>query len=155
MMKACLKVVAALVVGVCPHALAGETDSATVPVTVEVLPFAEVSLSESTMSVTLDEVGGTFEQTVGAEVRCNVPVDIAADVTPPEGAPGTWTASTDVTSINQGGIHAYASLLRIRVENYGANGGTWQLALQGDSAADVTEVITPPMGTAIVTVIPQ
>ena len=129
---------------------AGETPAtATVDVTITVLPYAEVRFDEGTLPIDLVDSSGTFS--AGGQVWCNCSVQLTAVVYPPPGATGTWTAITVPDTIEPG-MHPYDDLLTISISD--ATPGYFSLELINTRLGEA-----PPLeqgqAIAIVTVMPQ
>ena len=136
---------------VCAAAPAGAaTTSATVAVTITVLPYAEVTV-EPTAEVYLPDEGGSSAMVyVGGTVTCNCPVVLFADIEPPTGAPGRWYAAVMVPEVNEPGVHTYPQLVRIYVANVPAeSAGTFSLDILGTKLGDYP---FPQPGQVVVTV---
>ena len=100
-------------------ALAGETmDTATVDVTITVLPYAEVRMDQATLDVTIAEGSTTYGPVyLSGTVVCNCPVMLFAEIEPPAGAPGSWYATAMVLDVGDPGVHVFEQLVRIVVVN--------------------------------------
>ena len=138
------------------------TTSATVAVTITVLPYASVTLSQETpLTVTISEGQTTWSVAVGGTVLCNCPVSLFAAVTPPTGAPTgwTWNASTKVATIDTPGTHDYTSagneLLTVTAGGGQAEDGSFSLTFTGQGLPQGSTPATPTAGNVVVTVMPQ
>ena len=145
----------------CAATPTGAATTATVNVTITVLPFASVTLSQETpLTVTISQGQTTWSVAVGGTVLCNCPVSLFAAVTPPTGAPGgwTWNASTRVATIETGGVYDYTGtgneLLTVTAEGSEANAGTFSLTFTGQSLPKGSTPASPPEGNVVVTVMP-
>lgn len=142
-------------------AKAGESqasDSATVSVTVTVLPFAEVMLDQDQVDVHLPDGGGNAEPVyVGGDIRTNVPASVYARITKPDDAPGDWTAEPEQREIDEAGDYRFDELMRIMVYDVPewSDGLTYSIELDADTVDSFEQIITPEAGTAIITVIPE
>jgi len=116
-LRANLAIGGLLIAAFCAPARAGDVlATATVNITVTVLPFAEVSVDSGTVQVTLPDAGGSSDSVyVGGTVTCNCSVMLFADVEPPEEAVGQWYATLMVPEA-QPGVHV-GDLVRINVLN--------------------------------------
>ncbi len=132
--------------------------TATVNVRITVLPYATVELDQTSVQVTFVE-GATYfgPVTVGGTVRCNVPVQLSARVTPPAGAPGTWVAETMVSSIGNAGVYHFSQLLSLSVSGLpaGVGGQSYPVLMQGQFAPNLGGIHTPLAGVVTLTVVPQ
>jgi len=142
-------------------ALAETTSAtATVQVTITVLPYAQVSLDKATPDVTM-----TFSETttvygpvyVGGTITCNCPVLLFARVNPPAEAPGDWTADTEVARVENPGVFYFGHLLRVIVWDIPPGTGSLNFTLDvtGQSAAMISEIPSPDVGEVMVTVVPE
>lgn len=160
-MKTVFTIIAALALFLAASAgsmQAGTTGTATVKVTVTVLPYAEVTLYESHLDITLPAGPANYGPVyVGGTVICNCPVSLFARVTKPPGAPGDWEAAAMEGRVGTPGIHHFNLLLRIVVWNIpaGEGGGDWLLKVEGKKADGLGGVVTPPAGEATITVVPE
>jgi hypothetical protein len=155
--------IAGVVIGLfCAASPAGETSAtATVNVTITVMPYASVTLSQQTpLTVTISEGQTNWSVAVGGTVLCNCPVSLSAAITPPAGAPigWTWTAATKVAAISTPGSHDYTSagnkLLTVTVTGNPSPGG-FDLAFTGQGLPGGSTPATPAAGYVVVTVMPQ
>ena len=154
-----IAVMAAALVGLfCAAATAGEPlATATVNITITVLPYAEVQLDHATLQVTIAQNSITYGPVyVGGTVTCNCAVLLYAGINPPTGAPGTWTAGARADTITPG-VHYYNDLLSVAVKNIdsGYQGGTFNLTVTGNSTAKGAPL--PDLGSNVLmlTVVPQ
>jgi hypothetical protein len=138
------------------------TTSATVDVTITVLPYASVTLSQQgPLTVTIGAEQTKWSVAVGGTVVCNCPVSLSAAITPPAGAPAgwTWTASTKVAAISTGGLHVYTSegneLLTVSGEGSAAAAGSFNLSFTGQGLPYGSTPVPPTAGNVVVTVMPQ
>ena len=145
----------------CAATPTGAATTATVNVTITVLPFASVTLSQETpLTVTISQGQTTWSVAVGGTVLCNCPVSLSAAITPPADAPAgwTWSASTKVATISTPGIHVYTSggneLLTVSGGGSEANAGTFSLTFTGQSLPKGSTPASPPEGNVVVTVMP-
>ena len=149
-----------LLIGVlCAAAPGGAaTTNATVNVTITVLPYAEVRLDQTTLNVTIAEGATVYGPLyVGGTIVSNCPVMVFARINPPVGAPGLWTADTQVARMEAPGVLYFGQLLRVIVWDIpsGYGGGQFTLDVTGHSAVTVSQVPTPNVGEVIVTVVPE
>jgi len=154
--------IAGVVLGLfCAAAPAGQPPvTAAVDVTITVLPYAQVTLDETTLDVTI-----TFAETetvwgpvyIGGTIVCNCPVMVFARVNPPAEAPGVWQADTMVARVEVPGLFQYGNLLRVVVWDIPAGSGSmnFTLGVTGRSAATISEVLPPNLGEVVVTVVPE
>lgn len=136
-----------MLVSFTPGSALAVSDTATVKVTVTVLPYAEVRFDNDTLLIELDKRGSGKSHAKG-QVLCNCPVILTAAVYPPAGATGEWKATT-VPGTIEPGKHEYKDLLTISVK--GTPGDTFSLELVNSTLE------APPLeqGQAIVTVVAQ
>ena len=143
---------------VCAASPAGAgTTTATVDVTITVLPYAQVTIDQTTLNVTITAGSTTYGPVyVGGTVLCNCPVMLFARITPPDGAPGAWTADTEVARITAPGFFQFGQLLRVIVWDIPTNyaGGSFDLQVSGHSAPTIAEIPAPGVGEVMVTVVP-
>lgn len=144
----------------CAAASAGTT-TATVNVTITVMPYASVTLSqEGPRTVTISEGQTNWSVAVGGTVVCNCPVSLSAAITPPAGAPvgWIWTAKTTVDAISTSGNHDYTSegnkLVTVRVTG-DPTPGSFDLIFNGQGLPKGSTPATPAAGYVVVTVMPQ
>ncbi|MGB2937903.1 MAG: hypothetical protein WBD05_06860 [Phycisphaerae bacterium] len=134
------------------------SDTATVKVTITVLPYAQVLMDVASVQITLPPEGGYVGPVkLGGTITCNVPATIYAHITKPVDAPGDWTAQPAVRRVESRGVHYWPDLLWIEVWSvppsdeervYGVN-------IVGASAGDPSEITPPGAGVAVLTVIPD
>jgi hypothetical protein len=150
---------AAVLLGLfCPAGPAEAGTSATVKVTITVLPYAEVRMDQATLNVTIAEGATVYGPAyVGGTIVSNCPVLVFARIKPPAGAPGLWTADTQVARVANPGVFYFGQLLRVVVWDIpsGYGGGAFTLDVTGHSAATLSQVPTPNVGEVIVTVVPD
>jgi hypothetical protein len=132
--------------------------TASVDVTITVLPYAQVSLDQATLNITI--AGGQTiygPMYVGGTVVCNCPVLLFARIQPKSWAPGVWTAEAEVARIDSPGVIFYGHLLRVVVWDIPSDypGGSFTLQVSGHSVRTISEVPSPASGEVIVTVVPQ
>jgi len=151
---------AALAIGLfSAAATAGEPmATATVNVTITVLPYAEVCMDQTTLSVTISPGQTVYGPVyVGGTVTCNCPVMLFARIGPPAGAPGTWAADTMVARIAAPGVFYYGQLLRVVVWDIPSDyaGGSFGLQVSGRFAATMSQIPAPGVGEVMLTVVPE
>lgn len=129
-------------------ALAQGTATATVNVTITVLPYAKVAFDQETLDIDLGEgnTGGTFY--AGATLSCNCDVTLTAAVEKPTDATGTWTAQAQLNWADPGVFYS-ATLLEISISGETPGYGTFLTLLDGTL---VTELPTLEAGQATITV---
>jgi len=121
-----IAVMAGALVGLlCAAATTGAATSATVNVTITVLPFAEVRMDSENVEVYLPAGGGNSQPVyVGGTVTANCSVMLLAEIKAPSGAPGRWFATPMVAEVAHPGTH-FDRLVRINVldvpPGYGGN----------------------------------
>ena len=160
-MKTVFTIIAALALFLAASAgsmQAGTTTTVTVKLTI--LPYAEVTLDQSTLNVTI-----TFAETrtvygpvyVGGTIMCNCPVMVFARINPPWGAPGVWTAETMIAKVENPGVFYFGQLLRVVVWDIPAGSGSMNFTLDvtGRSVPTISQVPTPDVGEVMVTVVPE
>ncbi|MFW6155456.1 MAG: hypothetical protein ACOC95_09585 [Planctomycetota bacterium] len=132
-------------------------DTASVAVTVTVLPFAEVSLDVDQVEMVLPDGGHAEPVYVGGDIATNVPATIYTRITKPQDAPGDWYALPEVRELYEAGSYRFDNLLEIGVWDIpdGEGGGTYVIALEGRFAESYADIVTPGDGTAILTVVPE
>jgi hypothetical protein len=146
-----------MLVSFAPGSARAETlDTATVQVTLTILPYAKVTLSTYTVKVTLPfdaPVATCDPPVVGGTIICNCPVTLFGNVTPPAGAPGIWGVTLKTAHIENPGEHVFADLFEIIVINSGAGGyfndEVYDTAVSSDFATVGEE------GVVVITAIPQ
>ena len=132
--------------------------TATVAVTITILPYANVQLDVDHVDITLPPGPGSAGPVyVGGTIRTNVPATIYVRITAPQNAPGTWTAQPEVRELPSAGVYRLDTLLQIMVWDLpsGSLGHTYTVLTQGQFAPTVGGVQTPGAGVVIVTVVPQ
>lgn len=143
-----------------PVALGDTLATKTAPVSLTILPYAEVLLAQTNVAVELPPAGpATVNVDIAGSVICNTGVSLFARVTKPAGAPGTWTASADpegsIGTITTAGTYQASKLLRITVVlGSTESGGEFGLAVSGQSSTSESAIPAPPAGTATLTVVP-
>lgn len=153
--------IAGLLIGLlCAAAPAGAATSATVNVTITVLPYASVTLSqEGPLTVTIGPQETSWSVAVGGTVVCNCPVSLSAAIASvqPGAAPGwTWSAATNVTQISTPGINVYTSLLTVSGGGSAlAAGSSFSLTFTGQGLPKGPTPAPPTAGNVVVTVMPQ
>ena len=153
-----IAVMAGALVGLlCAAAPAGQPlATATVNVTLTILPYASVTLSQQTpLTVTISGGQTNWSVAVGGTVLCNCPVSLSAAITPPAGAPAgwTWIASTKVATIDTAGTHNYNELLTVTVTG-DPDTGSFSLTPTGQGLPKGSTPATPTAGNVVVTVMP-
>lgn len=127
--------------------LDGTSATATVDISLTILPYAEVKFDKDTLPITLNKKGsGKFH--AKGQVWCNCPVTLTADVRRPADAnKGKWKPQT-VRGTIEPGKHEYKHLLTISISK-GTRGDTFTLGLVNSTLDE-----PPPLeqGQAIVTV---
>lgn len=121
--------------------------TATVPVTVTILPYAEVTLQQSRVDVkvTPSEQLQEISVTVAGTVTCNYPVTLVATINKPEQANGTWSARFASQTFNSGRDQPLGNL-------------TIEVSATSDDKEFPITLLTSPSnepGTIVVTVVPQ
>ena len=139
---------------------AGETlATATVNVTLSILPYAEVHLDQTTLNVTIPAGQTCYGPVyVGGTVECNSSTTLFTRITKPPGAPGLWQ-SYPLSETRQPGQGHDPYLLRIMVWDIvwpeGSADWTSALKVSGESVQDLGEVRTPAAGEVVLTVMPK
>ena len=154
----CSLVMAGVLAGLfCAAAAAPAATTASVNVTIRVLPFAEVRMDQATLNVTITGDSATYGPVyVGGTIVSNCPVTVFARIRPPAGAPGTWSADTQVSTISGPGVYYFGQLLRVIVWDIpSGSSGTFSLDVAGRGAATLSQVPSPNVGEVVVTVVPQ
>ena len=136
----------------------GDKHTATVQVTISVLPYAEINLYQTRLDVIIPAGQTTYGPIyIGGAVICNCPVILFARITKPLNAPGDWEAVPNPGEINDPGVHPYDDLLGIMIRNIppGLTLQNWPLNVNGKKAGNPGGVVQPPAGEATITVVPK
>lgn len=140
------------------HGEATQSDTASISVTIHVMPFAEITLTAREVSLTVSGDAMSVSRHVGGDVTCNMQVRLFADVTPPEGSPPDWTWTATVSNAAlAAGIHTIEQLLSVTIEKGESDAvdETVTLRLEGHAVDSADQVEQPGAGTATVTVVPH
>ena len=138
--------------------------SATVNVAITVLPYASVTLNESSRTITISEAKTTLTVEVGGTVTCNCNVRLYSVMANPTGVTSgwAWTATTKVGSgVLTPGTYAYTgtgnNLLTVIGSGSEVTSGEVALTFAGQSLPKGSSPPegSSPAGSVLVTVIPD
>lgn len=139
-----------------PASAAGLGDPVTTNLTATILPYAKVTLDETSVEIIIPAGATSFGPVyVGGTVVCNCSTMVFTRITKPVGAPGIWW-SQPARSDLEAGEHYYANLLQIGVWDIPVGGLGWTstLVVSGESVETTDDIETPAPGEVIVTVVP-
>jgi hypothetical protein len=130
------------------------SDTATVDVTATILPYAQVTLDVTSLSIIIPAGVTSYGPVyVGGTVLCNSSTTLFTRITKPEGAPGDWQ-SYPVSEKKQPGEGYDPNLLRIMIWDIPDTGWTFELKVSGESVQNSSDVRTPAAGEVVLTVVP-
>ncbi|MBT3201624.1 MAG: hypothetical protein HN350_17110 [Phycisphaerales bacterium] len=157
-MRLATLLLAVTMMAVVPEANAATaTNTATVDVSITVMPYAEIQMDDATLNVTIAADSTTYGPIyLSGTVKCNHAVTLLASIEPPAGAPeGSWSAnmaSGVAAVVSEPGVHAINNLVEVEIILTNAPGADYSDTLN-ILTGGLGESVTPQAGQVVVTVV--
>ncbi|MCY2924076.1 MAG: hypothetical protein NT031_01315 [Planctomycetota bacterium] len=140
----------------CAAAPADAATTATVNVSITVMPYAEVRMDRTSVEIAIP-AGVTYYGPVyvGGTVVCNCETMLFALITKPDGAPGNWvTYPVSATKQPSQGHDPHLIGITVLLIPAGFTGWTGTLNVSGKSVQNPGQIGTPAAGEVVLTVVP-